>query len=93
MLIYITVGVSPYLLSIEDKSVLLEGQTEFQTTQTSPFVTGYDASCTKIVYDAIVDKVGTIEAPAFHANKIIAETAPYEGRQNCYIENGSLKLV
>lgn len=92
MYVYITKGVSPFLLSIEDKAVLFPGQTEFQTQNDSPFVTGIDCQCTTTVFNSIKDKVGTMEAPAFFANKAEAEAAPTE-RQNCYLENGSLKLL
>lgn len=92
MNIYITRGNRanrPFLLSCEDKSVLPEGQTEWITTQTSEFVTGFDCVCTREVYDEIIDKVGTLEAPALIAN---ANSPIYQGRTNVYIENGSLKI-
>ena len=93
MNLHITTGQrvgKPYILTIEDKSVLQEGQTEFQTTQTSPFVNHHDCVSTQAVYDAIKDKAGTLEAPAL----IASVNAPtHQGRQNVYIENGSLKLI
>lgn len=92
MYAYITKGFSPYLLSIEDKSVLYPEQTEFQTQHQSQFVTGIDCQCTAAVFNSIKDKVGTMEAPAFFATKAEAEAAPTE-RQNCYLENGSLKIL
>lgn len=87
---YITTGVSPHILSIEDKSVLIGEQTQWTTTQTSPFVTGQHVVCTKQVFDAIKDKVGTMQAPALIAN---AGATSYPNRLNCYVENGSLKIV
>lgn len=93
MNVYITKGFSPFLLSIEDKSVLMEGQTEFVSQHQSRFVTGTDCTCTVSVFDSIKDIVGTENAPALHANKGVAETAPYTDRLNLYIENGSLKLT
>lgn len=90
MYIYFTTGVSPFLLSIEDKSVIEEGQTEWHTTQTSQFVTGTHAVCTPQVFDAIKDKVGTMQAPALIAN---ASATPVPNRPNVYVENGSLKLL
>lgn len=89
MNIYITTGVSPFILSVENKEVA-EGQAAWQTTQTSPFVTGKHLVCTQEVYDQIKDKVGTIEAPALLAN---AGAQPYANRLNCYPENGSLKIL
>jgi hypothetical protein len=91
--IHITVGQrpnKPFLLSVENKAVLPEGQETFETTQTSPFVTHYDCTCTQNTYNQIEDKVGTLEAPALIAN---ANAQPYEGRMNVYIENGSLKIL
>jgi hypothetical protein len=87
---YITTGVSPFILSIEDKAVIPPGQTEWQTAHTSPFVSGQSVVCTQAVFDQIKDKVGTFNAPALIAN---SSATPYAGRQNCYIENGSLKLL
>lgn len=90
MNVYLTIGVSPFLLSIEDKSVLLEGQNSFVSQNQSRFVTGHDVTCTKAVFDEIKDLVGTENAPALIADAV----APvHQGRKNCYIENGSLKLV
>lgn len=92
MNIHITTGQRPnrpFLLSIEDKSILLEGQTEFVSTQTSQFVNNYDCTCTQETYNAIVDKVGTLEAPALIAT---SSSPVYPDRLNVYIENGSLKL-
>lgn len=80
----------PFLLSIENKAELPEGQTEFETQYESDQSTGYDCVCTQTVYNTIKDKVGTLEAPALIAN---ANAQTYPNRPNCYIENGSLKLV
>lgn len=90
MNIKITVGVSPYVLSIEDTSIILDGETQFFSQHTSPLVTANNIVCTQAVYDAIKSTVGTMNAPALIAN---ATAAQYPNRQNVYIENGSLKLV
>ncbi|WP_337045448.1 hypothetical protein [Emticicia sp. 17c] len=90
MNIYITTGVSPFILSVEDKAILQEGQTEWQTSQTSPLVTGQHLTCTQAVFNAIKDVVGTMQAPALIAN---ASATPYANRLNCYVENGSLKVL
>ena len=90
MNVKITIGASPYLLSIEDKSVIMPGETVFISMHTSPLVTAHELVCTQTVFDAIKDKVGTINAPALIAN-VNAQQAP--NRQNVYIENGSLKLI
>ncbi|MFD2521378.1 hypothetical protein [Emticicia soli] len=89
MNVKITIGVSPYILSAEDKSVIAEGQTAFISMHTSPLVTAHDLVCTESVFNAIKDTVGTINAPALIANSS-APTIP--NRVNCYIENGSLKI-
>lgn len=93
MNVYITRGNrtgKPFLLSIEDKSVLLEGQTEFTSTQTSSLVTGFDCTCTQTVFNTLKDKVGTLQAPAL-IDSVLSQ--PFDGRMNCYIENGSLKIL
>ena len=88
--VYITLGVSPFILSIEDKAVIAEGQTEWKSNHTSPLVTGQSLVCTQQVFNQIKDKVGTMQAPALLAN---SGATPYPNRQNCYTENGSLKLL
>lgn len=91
--IHFTVGQrpnKPFLLSVENKAILAEGQTEFQTTQTSPLVTHYDCTCTQNTFNQIEDKVGTLEAPALIAD---ANAQPFAGRMNVYIENSSLKIL
>lgn len=80
----------PFIMSVEDKSILPEGETQFQSQHTSPLVSRYDCVCTQQVYDAIKDNVGTLEAPALIANAL---SQPYPDRQNVYIENGSLNLL
>lgn len=93
MNIHITVGQrpgKPHIMSVEDKDDLLEGQETFVSAHTSPFVTPYDCVCTSQVFNSIVDKVGTMEAPALIAN---SGEIPIVGRMNCYIENGSLKIL
>lgn len=79
----------PFLTSMEDKSLVQEGE-EFHTQYESDLTTGYDCTCLKATYDAIVDKVGTLEAPALIAD---ANAQPIAGRINTYIENGSLKIL
>ena len=90
MNIYITTGVSPFILSVEDKSIIPEGETEWKTTQTSPFVTGQSLVCQQEVFNQIKDKVGTSQAPALIAS---ATATQYPNRINCYVENGSLKIT
>lgn len=90
MNIYFTTGVSGNLLSIEDKAVPYPWQSQWETIQTSPFVTGTHAVCTQQVFDAIDEKVGTIQAPALIAN---SSATPVPNRPNVYLENGSLKLL
>lgn len=85
----ITIGVSPYILSAEDKSVIAEGQTEFKSQHTSPLVTAHEVVCTTTVFNTIKDTVGTLNAPALIAN---SGAATIPNRVNCYIENGSLKI-
>lgn len=93
MNIHITVGQRPsrpFLLSVENKDNILEGETEFVSSQTSPFINHVDCVCTQQVYDSIIDKVGSIQSPAL----IETATSPvYANRLNVYIENGSLKIV
>jgi hypothetical protein len=93
MNIYITVGQRPnrpFLLSLEDRDDLQDGLTEFQTAYSSPFVTGHSLTCSKSVYDAIAENIGTLESPALIGNV----NAPiFQNRQNVYIENGALKLL
>jgi hypothetical protein len=90
MNVYITTSVSNNLLSVEDKSLPYWWQTQWETINTSPLITGTNAVCTQQVFDAIKDNVGTIHAPALIAN---SSATPVENRQNVYIENGSLKLL
>lgn len=88
--IKITVGISPYILSVEDKSVLMEGQTQFVSQHNSPLVTAHNLVCTQQVFNQIKDTVGTISAPALIAS---VNATPVANRVNCYIENGSLKVL
>jgi len=90
MNVYITLGVSPFILSIEDKAVIPDGQTVWESNQTSPLVTGQHLVCTQEVFNQIKDKVGTMQAPALLPN---SGATPYPNRQNCHVENGSLKLL
>lgn len=89
--IHITTGKrNNNLLSVENKAILADGQTEFQTTQTSPRVNHYDCTCNQSTYNQIAGIVGTIDAPTLIAD---ANAEPVEGRMNVYIENGSLKIL
>lgn len=93
MNVYITRGNrlgKPFLMSIENKELLFEGQTEFQSAYESTRVTGFSCVCTQVVFDAINDNVGTINAPALVES---VNSPTFEGRQNVYIENGSLKII
>lgn len=90
MNVYITTSVSGNLLSIEDKAVPYWWQTQWETINTSPLVTGTNAVCTQQVFDAIDEKVGTMQAPALIAN---SSATPVPNRLNVYLENGSLKLL
>jgi len=91
--IHLTVGKrvgKTNILTMEDKSILPEGETEFHSQYDSPLVNTFDCTCTKATYDALIEKVGTLEAPAL----IASATAPtIDGRINTYIENGSLKIL
>lgn len=92
MNVYITRGNrpnKPFLLSVEDKDDVPEGQT-WETAHNSDLVTGTHCVCTKEVFDTIAPIVGTLEAPALIAD---ANAQQYAGRINCYIENNSLKIV
>ncbi|GAB3519526.1 hypothetical protein [Emticicia fontis] len=79
-----------HILTVENKAVLLEGQETFQTTQTSTFVDHVDCTCNQTTYNQIAPIVGTMNAPALIAD---ANAQPYQGRMNCYVENGSLKIL
>ncbi len=83
---------SKRMTSAEDKSVLAETQTEFSTaysTNADMFLTK-DVVCTKTVFDEIVNKAGTRQAPVLIES---ATAQKVSGRLNVYVENGSLKIV
>lgn len=83
---------SKRMTSVEDKSILHEGQTEFVSSySTNPdmFIV-HDIVCTQTVFNTVVEKAGTRQAPAL----IDSNTAPrVDGRTNLYVENGSLKIA
>lgn len=83
---------SKRMTSIEDKSVLQDGFTEFQTNfSTNPemFIV-QDILCTQEVFNAVAEKAGTRQAPALIAS---ATDTKVSGRTNVYVENGSLKIA
>lgn len=80
------------MTSVEDKSILHEGQTEFVSSySTNPelFIV-HDVVCTQTVFNTVAEKAGTRQAPAL----IDSSTAPRVAfRTNVYVENGSLKIA
>ncbi len=93
MNIYLTKGTrpnKPFLLSVEDKTVIQDGEIEFKTSQTSNLVTGVSCVCTEEVFELIKNNVGTMSAPALLEN---STSTPFKDRQNVYIEKGALKII
>lgn len=83
---------SKRMTSIEDKSILQQGQTEFVSnySQNPEMFIVHDIVCTQAVFNTVVTKAGTRQAPAL----IDSNTAPrVAGRTNVYVENGSLKIA
>lgn len=82
----------PFCTSIEDKEILLEGQTEFVSSKsTNPAMFNVqDCICTPEVFEALAPLAGTMQAPALVEN---AKAALYPNRTNVYIEAGELKIV
>lgn len=83
---------SKRMTSIEDKSILQEGQTEFvsnYSTNPEMFIV-HDIVCTQTVFNSVSATAGTRQASVL----IDSATAPkVSGRINVYIENGSLKIA
>lgn len=82
---------SKRMTSVEDKSVLQEGQTEFVTgysTNPEMFIVK-DLVCTQTVFSSISTKAGTRQAPVLVES---ATATKVGGRINVYVENGSLKI-
>lgn len=89
MNIYLTVGFNNHVLSCEDKNVLIGEQTEFVSLHNSPFVTGVNCTCSNEVFQSIIDKVGTLEAPVLVESE---ESEVIENRLNLFVKNGELNV-
>lgn len=80
------------MTSIEDRSLLNEGQTEFVSNySTNPELFNVQSgTTTQVIFDAIANKAGTRQAPVL----IESNTAlRVPNLVNVYIENGSLKIA
>lgn len=83
---------SKRMTSVEDKSVMPEGQTDFTSnySQNPDMFIVQNVVCTQTVFSQIVAKAGTRQAPALIDSATSQKVA---GRINVYIENGSLKIA
>jgi hypothetical protein len=82
----------PFMTSLEVIPDTIEGEPEFQSsysTDENRFSLKY-CTITQANYELIKDNAGTLNAPALIDS---AESPKFEGRQNVYIQNGSLKIA
>lgn len=92
---YIFVAVAKrndFMLALEDRTVLLEGQEEFAPSkcQDEELFDHHYIQCTQEVWATLKPITGGRQSPKVIAD---AEAEQMEGRVNVYIQNGSLKIA